>query len=147
MIEQKEVISCDIGTHVVIKTNGDIYPCTILSQQDERFKLGNLNTNVDTEIINDLRYKTRCQKDCAFKSLCDGGCRYERIINFPNDWKCEVCSHSCDIYESLYNAANEFLESLDEDENSTLMKILNSYNIFKVSYDNGMEINRNERML
>lgn len=147
MIEQKEVISCDIGTHVVIKPNGDIYPCTILSQQDERFKLGNLNTNVDTEIITDLRYKARCQKECAFKSLCDGGCRYERIINFPNDWKCEVCSHSCDIYEALYNAANEFLESLDEDENSTLMKILNSYNIFKVSYDNGMEINRNERML
>lgn len=147
MIEQKEVISCDIGTHVVIKPNGDIYPCTILSQQDERFKLGNLNTNVDTEIITDLRYKARCQKECAFKSLCDGGCRYERIINFPNDWKCEVCSHSCDIYEALYNAAKEFLESLDEDENSTLMKILNSYNIFKVSYDNGMEINRNERML
>lgn len=147
MIEQKEVISCDIGTHVVIKPNGDIYPCTILSQQDERFKLGNLNTNVDTEIITDLRYKARCKKDCAFKSLCDGGCRYERIINFPNNWKCEVCSHSCDIYEALYNAANEFLESLDEDENSILMKILNSYNIFKVSYDNGMEINRNERML
>ena len=147
MIEQKEVISCDIGTHVVIKPNGDIYPCTILSQQDERFKLGNLNTTVDTEIITDLRYKARCQKECAFKSLCDGGCRYERIINFPNNWKCEVCSHSCDIYEALYNAANEFLESLDEDENSTLMKILNSYNIFKVSYDNGMEINRNERML
>jgi uncharacterized protein len=147
MIEQKEVISCDIGTHVVIKPNGDIYPCTILSQQDERFKLGNLNTNVDTEIITDLRYKSKCQKDCAFKALCDGGCRYERILNFPNDWKCEVCSHTCDIYESLYNAAKEFLESLNDEENTILMKVINSYNLFKVSYDNGLEMNHNERML
>lgn len=147
MIEQKEVISCDIGTHVVIKPNGDIYPCTILSQQDERFKLGNLNTNVDTEIITDLRYKSKCQKDCAFKALCDGGCRYERILNFPNDWKCEVCSHTCDIYESLYNATKEFLESLNDEENTILMKVINSYNLFKVSYDNGLEMNHNERML
>ena len=147
IIEQKEVISCDIGTHVVIKPNGDIYPCTILSQQDERFKLGNLNTNVDTEIITDLRYKSKCQKDCAFKSLCDGGCRYERIINFPNNWKCEVCSHSCDIYESLYNVTKEFLDSLNEEENTILLKVINSYNLFKVSYDNCLNMNHNERML
>lgn len=147
IIEQKEVISCDIGTHVVIKPNGDIYPCTILSQQDERFKLGNLNTNVDTEIITDLRYKSKCQKDCAFKSLCDGGCRYERIINFPNNWKCEVCSHSCDIYESLYNVTKEFLDSLNEEENTILLKVINSYNLFKVSYDNCLNMNHDERML
>lgn len=147
IIEQKEVISCDIGTHVVIKPNGDIYPCTILSQQDERFKLGNLNTNVDTEIITDLRYKSKCQKDCAFKSLCDGGCRYERIINFPNNWKCEVCSHSCDIYESLYDVTKEFLDSLNEEENTILLKVINSYNLFKVSYDNCLNMNHNERML
>ena len=147
IIEQKEVISCDIGTHVVIKPNGDVYPCTILSQQDERFKLGNLNTNVDTEIITDLRYKSKCQKDCAFKSLCDGGCRYERIINFPNNWKCEVCSHSCDIYESLYNVTKEFLDSLNEEENTILLKVINSYNLFKVSYDNCLIMNHNERML
>ena len=147
IIEQKEVISCDIGTHVVIKPNGDIYPCTILSQQDERFKLGNLNTNVDTEIITDLRYKSKCQKDCAFKSLCDGGCRYERIINFPNNWKCEVCSHSCDIYESLYNVTKEFLDSLNEEENTILLKVMNSYNLFKVSYDNCLNMNHDERML
>ena len=147
MIEQKEVISCDIGTHVVIKPNGDIYPCTILSQQDERFKLGNLNEKIDTEIITTLRYEAKCQKECAFKSLCDGGCRYERIINFPNDWKCEVCSHSCDIYGALYNATKEFLDFLDDNEREILLKIINSYNLFKVSYDNGLSINRNERML
>ena len=94
VIQNQPVISCDIGTHVVIKPNGDIYPCTILSQQDERFKLGNLNTFVDTEIITDLRYKSNCQKDCKFKSICDGGCRYERIMNFKNDWQCNICSHT-----------------------------------------------------
>ena len=105
------------------------------------------NEKIDTEIITTLRYKAKCQKECAFKSLCDGGCRYERIINFPNDWKCEVCSHSCDIYEALYNVTKEFLDSLDDNEREILLKIINSYNLFKVSYDNGLSINRNERML
>ena len=55
VIENKPVISCDVGNYVVIRPNGDIYPCTILSQIDERFKMGNINDEIDTEIIDDLK--------------------------------------------------------------------------------------------
>lgn len=140
IIQNKPVISCDIGTHVVIKPNGDVYPCTILSQQDDRFKLGNINTNIDTEIINDLRYKSQCQKDCAFKSICDGGCRYERIKNFPNNWQCNICAHTCDIYKNIYESTNEFINSLNKKELDILFSIINEYNMWKIDYDNGIEI-------
>lgn len=140
ILQNKPVISCDIGTHVVIKPNGDVYPCTILSQQDERFKLGNINTNIDTEIINDLRYKSQCQKDCAFKSICDGGCRYERIKNFPNSWQCNICSHTCNIYESIYKSTTQFINSLNDKESEVLFSIINDYNMWKIDYDNGVEV-------
>ena len=147
VIQNKPVISCDIGTHIVIKPNGDVYPCTILSQQDERFKLGNINKQIDTEVITDLRYEAKCQKDCAFKSICDGGCRYERIKNFPNDWKCNICNHTCEIYESIYNSTQKFLESLTDEESKQLYYIINQYNMWKIDYDNGIKTNNQERLI
>lgn len=139
ILENRNVISCDIGTHIVIKPNGDVYPCTILSQTDERFKLGNINNTIDTELITDLRYKSNCNKDCAYKSICDGGCRYERIINFPNTWKCDICSHTCDIYKVIFEVSQEFLNSLNENESSKLFSFINEYNLWKIDYDNGIK--------
>jgi len=141
------VVSCDIGTHIVIKPNGDVYPCTILSQQDERFCLGNINTNVDTEVITKLRYDAGCTKDCAFKSICDGGCRYERIKNFPDNWVCKICDHTCDIHKALYEASQNFLDTLNEQEYHRLFSALMKYDEFMIEYDGGLPINREERML
>ena len=147
VIQNKPVISCDIGTHVVIKPNGDVYPCTILSQQDERFKLGNINGQIDTEIITDLRYKAICKKDCEYKSVCDGGCRYERIKNYPDGWLCNVCNHTCDIYKSVYDSTKMFLNKLSGDEESRLYEIINQYNMWKIDYDNGLRTNNQERLI
>lgn len=146
VIQNRPVISCDIGTHIVIKPNGDVYPCTILSQQDERFKLGNINTIIDTEIINNLRYKSACTKECAFKSICDGGCRYERIKNFPNAWECNICSHTCDIYSVIYIETVDFLNSLSKIESENLYNFINQYNMWKIDYDNGIKTNNQERL-
>ena len=129
-----KVISCDVGNYVVIKPNGDIYPCTILSQIDERFKLGNINTTVDTEIIELLKYGSSCTKDCAFKSICDGGCRYERIKNFPNTWCKDICSHTCDIYKALYEETKQFLVSLNEYQFKRLKKLVDDYEVWEINY-------------
>ena len=134
ILQNTSVISCDIGTHVVIKPNGDIYPCTILSQQDERFKLGNIKTYVDTEIITKLRTPASCQKNCQFKNVCDGGCRYERIKLFPNDWECKVCNHTCKIYEIIYLKSKEFLDKIDENKKDKLLKYINEYNLWSIDY-------------
>lgn len=129
-----KVISCDVGNYVVIKPNGDIYPCTILSQIDERFKLGNINTTVDTEIIELLKYESSCTKDCAFKSICDGGCRYERIKNFPDTWCKDICSHTCDIYKALYEETKSFLNSLNEYQFKRLKKLVDDYEVWEINY-------------
>lgn len=142
ILNKTDVISCDIGNHVVIRPNGDVYPCTILSHQDVRFKMGNINDYINTEIINDLRYDSHCPKECKFKSICDGGCRYERIVHFPNDWKCNVCNHTCDIYKSIFESTEEFLKSLNEEENNKLFGYLNEYNMFSIEYDNGYKMNK-----
>lgn len=148
IIQNIQAISCDVGTHVVIKPNGDIYPCTILSQKDERFKLGNINdSDVDTEIINDLRYKSQCNKDCPARTICDGGCRFERIIHFPNDWKCNVCNHTCSIYKTIYEVTSTFLNNLSKDNLEKIYAYMNQYNMFRTDYDNCKELNNQERML
>ena len=148
IVENKtDVVACDVGTHVVIKPNGDVYPCTILSQTDERFKLGNLNENIDTELVTELRYKAGCKRECECHSICDGGCRYERIINFPETWKCDICSHTCSIYKALYKVLTEFLNSLTKEESSILYKHLVSYMLFKTDYDEGMQIDKELSLL
>lgn len=140
VIQKKPVVSCDIGTHIVIKPNGDVYPCTILSQQDNRFKMGNINNNIDTNIIDDLRYNSKCLKKCEYKSLCDGGCRYERIKSF-SDWKNNICSHTCEIYSVIYDVIISFLNELSNEEKTNLYQIIYEYNLWKIDYDNGIESN------
>lgn len=141
VIQNRPVASCDIGTCVVIKPNGDIYPCTILSQQDDRFKLGNINDTCDTEMITKLRKPTPCQKDCAFKSICDGGCRYERIKLFPNTWECDVCNHTCSIYQTLYEETVRFLNSLSKQESEMLYQMIGEYNMWSIDYQEGLTDN------
>lgn len=132
--ENQPVVSCDVGNYVVIRPNGDVYPCTILSQIDDRFKMGNINDNIDTEIINDLRFKSACTKDCPWKMLCDGGCRYERIKNYPLEWCSTICQHSCEITQVIFETTMNFIKSLSEIEKDKLMKILYNYNIWSVDY-------------
>lgn len=128
--------SCDVGNYIVIKPNGDVYPCTILSQMGDEFKLGNINGEIDTELCQLLKYDSKCKVDCKFKSICDGGCRYERIINYKKDWVNNVCKYNCDIHKSLYESLNKFIKSLNNDELESLNKWLYKFKIFSTRYDN-----------
>lgn len=148
VIENKPVISCDVGNYVVIRPNGDIYPCTILSQIDERFKMGNINDEIDTEIIDDLKYKSSCKKECKYKSICDGGCRYERIKNFSNSWKENICPFTCEIYKVIYECTNKFLNSLDADQQNKLYELITQYNLWSIDYCNcSSKLNKDDGMI
>lgn len=146
MLQGIKALSCDVGSYIVVRPNGDIYPCTILAQVDERFKMGNLCENFDSEIVYNLRIGSSCKKDCNFKSLCDGGCRYERIKTFPNDWECTICEHSCKIYEEMYKRTQAFLDCLNEQQLEMLYQYLTEYNLWEIDYSNGWS-NRNKRLL
>ena len=104
--------SCDIGNYVCMRPNGDLYPCTILSQIDEKFKIGNvLDEELDYDIFEQTSHISQCEKHCKFQYLCDGGCRYERIINYTN-WQDKICRHTCEIQEVIDDCCIHFMHSL-----------------------------------
>lgn len=148
ILKGDDVQSCDIGNYIVIRPNGDVYPCTILSQIGEEFKLGSIYKSIDTELCSELHYETSCKKDCQLKMLCDGGCRYERIHNFGHNWKNEICEHTCKIYKVVYDETVSFLKSLTKEENELLKDYLLKYDMYMISYDNNrdLEYNNQERI-
>jgi uncharacterized protein len=101
----KPAASCDVGNYLVLKRNGDIYPCTILSQLG-KYKIGDVDS-IDTEVIEALTIRPSECYACEYSCICDGGCRFERIANFGDGWEQEICKHTCmnmkGIYNSIYN--------------------------------------------
>ncbi|CAH1234192.1 MULTISPECIES: radical SAM/SPASM domain-containing protein [Vibrio harveyi group] len=69
------------GNSTYINSQGDVYPCNML--KDEEFKLGNLNENSLVEILdgkraNEIRVSVddiEICKDCDIKYFCGGVCR------------------------------------------------------------------------
>jgi uncharacterized protein len=104
--------SCDVGNYLVLKKNGEIYPCTILSQQ-EKCKLGDIN-QIDTEVIEALKVRPLQCSNCTYSCICDGGCRYERIVNFNDAWSSTICQHTCHNMKVIYDTIHDWYYSLDD---------------------------------
>lgn len=114
--------SCDGGSYLCVRPNGDVYPCTILSQISKEFCLGNVNDdNLDLEKINKLVQYSKCSKTCSLRKYCDGGCRYERIINYEN-WENSICKHTCDIKQIVDKNLSMFLDNLTNNEKQIILK-------------------------
>ena len=62
--------------------------------------------------------------------------RHERIINYPQTWCTDICSHTCKIYEGIYNETINFLNMLSKEETTKLYEILTQYNIWSINYRN-----------
>lgn len=109
--------SCDAGSYICVRPNGDVYPCTILSQISDDFCLGNINKdNLDFEVLNDLVQYSKCKdSNCKLKYFCDGGCRYERIVNYKN-WKVDICKHTCKIKSIVNENVTSFISKLSEEQ-------------------------------
>ena len=108
--------SCDAGSYICVRPNGDVYPCTILSQISKEFCLGNvIDKKLDFEKLNKLVQYTKCTKDCALKKYCDGGCRYERIVNYK-DWENSICNHTCQIKEIVHNNIAMLFNSINYEQ-------------------------------
>ena len=128
--ENKPRSSCDAGCYIVMRPNGDLYPCTILSQFDApEFKMGNINDySLNPEVIDMM--KTACSHEdcqsCPARPLCDGGCRYERYLNFQ-DWQSSYCRHQCDDSLVFQYTISEWLDSLQESQAKRLEKHVSEY--------------------
>ena len=127
-INNNPIMGCNVGAEIIIRPNGDIYPCTMLSQCGERFKMGNIYDNaIDTSILESLVKQPDGCKDCSLKKHCMGGCRYEKIartgdLDIVNPCYCEQArviiptvlswlgSIDDDVREVVYAYVSQFLK-------------------------------------
>jgi radical SAM protein with 4Fe4S-binding SPASM domain len=101
---------CGIGNRVVIDTRGDVYPCSLL--MDEQFRIGNVETMSleDIERSEKLRELTdlcisrtdevAACKRCEWKSFCQTACP---ALSFREKGTFLVADDYCGFRRRLYN--------------------------------------------
>lgn len=109
---KEDEIWCPIGTKLVISSNGDAYPCTLL--MDDEFKLGNTHQSSLSEILKskkllsccksltERRHKIRKCLACDWKHFCQAGCIGQALEHRKNIWKTDLF---CDFRKKLYRDA------------------------------------------
>jgi radical SAM protein with 4Fe4S-binding SPASM domain len=139
VVKNTKTGSCDAGNYIVMRPNGDIFPCTILSQIGNEFRIGNINDKyLDLEKIDLLRNAaTSSCKSCQFHSLCDGGCRYERIYNFREEWGSNICEHQCNIARTIHTVINSWYKSLTTDQRNRIDSKVLQIHGWKTEYSFG----------
>ena len=122
--------SCDAGDYIVLRPNGDIYPCTILSQErTEAFKMGSIFDikNIDCSTIEDIKARPEKCNTCKSNVICDGGCRYERVEIFNENWSNGICDHTCKINNAIVTLLKEWFEKLNPDKRQQILDEIIEY--------------------
>jgi radical SAM protein with 4Fe4S-binding SPASM domain len=117
--------SCDAGHYHVFRPNGELSHCTILSQ----FPDYNLT---DDELA--VRCKHKDCQNCEIAFMCDGGCRYERVVTFGDKWKENYCSHTCRVNKIYYNVISKWLNDMNNSKRWELNDLLLRYSNYKKMY-------------
>lgn len=137
----RNVSSCDAGNYLVLKPSGDLYPCTILSQQndDVDFIMGKVGDELDYEQMDKMRKVSKAEscQSCNVRAVCDGGCRYERVANFGNEWMGKVCGFTCGVSEAWYYEMKEWFLGLEEKIYDKVIQRLTLFNNWVINYDCG----------
>lgn len=103
IIEDRECMACNVGSEIIIRPNGDIYPCTMLSQYSEDFKMGHItDRELNTDIATDVHERPKDCDTCDYNKYCFGGCRYERsYLGNLNEINLGYCEQTKTVVESL----------------------------------------------
>ena len=119
----KNYASCDAGKYEVITPYGKKCFCTALSQEVKDFSEEELQRPCLSEDC----------KDCKYSCVCDGGCRYERVLYFGDEWKYKHTEAACQMAKIIYETITEWLDSLTFSEYHKLYKIIQYYHNFEVN--------------
>ncbi len=113
------IMGCNVGTEIIVRPNGDIYPCTMLSQLGDRFRMGNVNDPMlDTSVIGELiRQPAECS-GCGFRDRCMGGCRYEKMMRTGDLYIVNPCY--CEQAVVIIPVVEKWLRSLDDEERKSV---------------------------
>lgn len=142
VLSERKVSSCDAGNYLVLKPSGALYPCTILSQQndDVDFIMGHAgDRELDYDQMDRMRKPSEaaiCQS-CNVKAVCDGGCRYERVANFGQEWMGKVCGFTCGVSEAWYYEMKDWVLSLEDNVYKKVIQRLTLFNNWVINYDCG----------
>lgn len=109
--------SCDVGKYTVITPDGRESNCTALSQNSIDFKNQDLQE----------RCKHPDCQTCKYSMICDGGCRFERINEFGDDWENNYLKSTCALMEVWYETVQNFLKGLTQEEKYKLYSIMSTY--------------------
>ena len=129
------MVGCNVGTEIIIRPNGDIYPCTMLSQLGDRFKMGNVNQDniFNTDIIDELERQPKQCLDCEYHKQCLGGCKYEKICK--GDSLEYINTNYCSQSKVLIDTTKSFLSKLDKEKLNLLRERTTCYMNWKMSYE------------
>lgn len=103
ILEDRKCMACNVGSEIIIRPNGDIYPCTMLSQYSEEFKMGHItDRELNTDIATDIHERPADCDSCEYNKYCFGGCRYERsYLGNLNEINLGYCKQTKTVVEAL----------------------------------------------
>lgn len=103
ILEDRKCMACNVGSEIIIRPNGDIYPCTMLSQYSEDFKMGHItDRELNTDIATDVHERPADCDTCEYNKYCFGGCRYERsYLGNLNEINLGYCEQTKTVVEAL----------------------------------------------
>jgi radical SAM protein with 4Fe4S-binding SPASM domain len=134
----ERIDSCEVGHILVIEGNGDCFPCTMLSQCGDEFKIGNIYTEIDIDKAAEYACTLNC--NCPYSIVCGGGCRWERYNKFGKEgMKTNKISSTCKLLHIRYTTALKFLESLDERHHDIIDVALRRFDKYqRLTFTNGL---------
>lgn len=121
-----KIMSCNVGSEMIIRPNGDIYPCTMLSQCGDKYKLGSVyDAYLNTEIIDSLVCQPKECEHCVDKKYCMGGCRYEKEKRTGNLDIVNPCY--CDQAHTIISVVKDWMNSLSKNVYTAILQYAAQY--------------------
>lgn len=138
ILEDRQCMACNVGSEIIVRPNGDIYPCTMLSQFSEDFKMGHItDRQLDTSIATDVHERPDMCETCNYTQYCFGGCRYERA--YLGDLR-QINQGYCDQTKVVVDILQQFKEDLVTSPNRPLiMERIHRYRVWRSGMESTMD--------
>lgn len=127
-INRAPMQSCAAGKEQSYLTDKTMSSCTSIAFTDQKYE--------DFDKIQKRCTSKDCQiENCKYFYLCDGGCRYERMLKFGDKWLDNYLPETCKLMEVYDNLITKYLASLNHEELAELYKIIMRYKnwLYKVN--------------
>lgn len=127
-INRAPMQSCAAGKEQSYLTDKTMSSCTSIAFTDQKYE--------DFDKIQKRCTSKDCQiENCKYFYLCDGGCRYERMLKFGDKWLDNYLPETCKLMEVYDNLITKYLASLNHEELEKLYKLIMRYKnwLYKVN--------------